>query len=35
MSSNDNMENDCNDQLDDLEKESKKKYSCPECDKVF
>ena len=35
MSSNDNMENDCNGQLDNLEKESRKKYSCPECDKVF
>ena len=35
MSSNDNIENDCNGQVDDLEKESRKKNSCSECDKVF
>ena len=35
MSLNDNMENDCNGQIDDLEKESRKNYSCSECDKAF
>ena len=35
MISNDNMENNCNGQVDDLEKESSKKYSCFKCDKVY
>ena len=35
MISNDNMESDCNGQVDDLEKESRKKYSCFKCDKVY
>ena len=35
MISNDNMENKCNGQVDDLEKESSKKYSCFKCDKVY
>ena len=35
MSSHDNIENDCNGKADDLEKESRKKYCCSECDKVL
>ena len=34
MSSKDNIKNDCNGQVDDLEKESRKN-SCYKCDKVF
>ena len=35
MSSHDNIENDCNGKADDLEKESRKKCCCSECDKVL
>ena len=35
MSSVDDIEDDCNGQADDLEKESRKKYSYSKCDKVF
>ena len=35
MSSNDNIENDCNGQVDDLEKESRKKIAVPNVIKSF
>ena len=35
MSSVDDIEDDCNCQADDLEKESRKKYSYSKCGKVF
>ena len=35
MSSNDNIENDCNGQVDDLEKESRKNIAVPNVTKYF
>ena len=35
MSSNDNTEHDCHGQVDNLQKKSRKKYSCPQTKEVF